>query len=166
MCRLGLAVLPLAFLAACQPATTELTEERRAAVAEELAQSFDAYATAVRQLDLDAVLGLFQQSDDFALAESGEITRSWTAFAQVVRESWPMYASVDSFAWGELHIQVLASNIAVVTTTFDFAASDTTGAPIVMNGTESTVWVQTDGEWKIVNVSETFPTPEPSTEGT
>ena len=164
MRRLVLAVLTLAFLTACQPATTELTDEQKAGIAQDLTQAFDAYATAVRQLDQDAVLGFFQQSDDFALAEYGEITRSWTALAEGLRQSWPMYASVESFAWGDLHIQVLTSQIAVVTTTFDFAASDTAGAPIAVNGTFSSVWLQADGEWKIVNLAETFPAPEPSTE--
>ncbi len=68
-----------------------------------------------------------------------------------------MYARVESFEWGDLHIQALAPHVAVVTTTFDFAATDTTGAPIAVNGTSSTVWLQADGEWKIVNTAETFP---------
>ena len=67
---------------------------------------------------------------------------------------------------GDLHIQALAPNVAAVTTTFSFAASDTAGAPVAVNGTFSTVWVQTDGEWKIVNLAETFPAQEPSTDAT
>ncbi len=164
MPRLVLGVLSLAFLAACQPATTELTEERRAAIAEELTQAFDGYAAAVRQLDQDGVLSFFQQSEDVAFAEYGAITLSWSALAEFVRQNWPMYASVENFQWGDLHIQALAPHIAAVTTTFDFAASDTTGAAIAVSGTFSTVWVQTAGEWKIVNLAETFPTPETSTD--
>ncbi len=164
MRRLVLGVLSLAFLAACQPATTELTEERRAAIEEELTQAFDGYAAVIRQLDQDGVLSFFQQSEDIAFAEYGAITRSWSALAELVRQSWPMYASVENFQWGDLHIQALTPHVAAVTTTFDFAASDTTGAPVAASGTFSAVWVQTDGEWKIVNLAETFPTPETSTD--
>ncbi|MCH9023335.1 MAG: hypothetical protein IID32_11330 [Planctomycetes bacterium] len=112
---LVLAALSLAFLAACQPATTELTEERRAAIAEELTQAFDGYAAAVRQLDQDGVLSFFQQSEDLAFAEYGAITRSWSALAELVRQRWPMYASVENFQWGDLHIQALAPHVAAVT---------------------------------------------------
>jgi hypothetical protein len=146
----------LVFLAACQPATTELTEERRAAIVEELTQAFDAYADVVRQLDHDALMVRFTpQTDHVAWAHQGAVTRSWTDIAEVVGQNWAMFASVESFAWGDLHVQALASNIAVVATTFDFAASDTTGAPVALNGTFSTVWLQTDSEWKIVNSAET-----------
>ncbi len=74
MRRLAFAAVSLAFLAtACQPATTELTEEQSAAIAEELAQEFDAYAAVVRQLDQEGVMSFFQQSEDIAFAEYGEI---------------------------------------------------------------------------------------------
>lgn len=154
-------ILPLMLLAvACQPATMELTEEQKAAIAEELTQAFDDYAVAVRQLDQESALGFFQQSEDIAFAEFGAITLSWSALAEMVREGWPMYASVESFEWGNLHIQVLAPTVAAVTTTFDFAATDTAGAPIAISGTFTAVWAEGDGEWKIVNVAETFPQPE------
>ena len=161
-------ILPLMLLVAvgCQPATMELTEEQKATIVEELTQAFDDYAVVVRQLDQDGVMGFFQQSADIAFAEYGAITLSWSALAETVRQGWPMYASVESFEWGDLHIQALAPNVAAVTTTFAFAASDTTGAPISVSGTFSTVWVQTDGEWKIVNLAETFPAPETSNDET
>ena len=160
MRRLALTVLSLAFLVACQPGATELTDEQRSAIGDALTRAFDDYAVAVRQLDQEAVLGFFQQSDDLAVAEFGEVTLSWTSLAEQVRESWPMYASVESFEWGDLHIQALAPHIAVANTTFDFAAADTAGAPIAVKGTFSTVWVETGGVWKIVSLAETFPAPE------
>jgi ketosteroid isomerase-like protein len=166
MRRLALAVLSSVVLAACQPVSTELTEERRSAIEEDIARAFDDYAIAVRQLDQEAVLGFFQQSDDLAFAEFGEVVLSWSTLAERVRESWPMYASVESFGWGDLHIQALAPHIAVANTTFDFAAADTAGAPISVKGTFTTVWVDTDGAWKIVSLAETFPAPETSSDET
>jgi ketosteroid isomerase-like protein len=166
MRRLVLSVLSLAVLAACQPATTELTEERRAAIVEELTQAFDAYADVVRQLDHDALMVRFtSETDDVAWAHQGVVTRSWTDIAEVVRQNWAMFASVESFAWRDLHLQALAADIAVVTTMFDFVATDTAGAPIALNGTFSTVWLQTDGEWKIVNSAETYPPAEAAPQG-
>jgi ketosteroid isomerase-like protein len=161
-------ILPLMLFmfAACQPATMELTDAEKAAIAEELTQAYDSYGTAVRQLSQDGMLSFFQQSEDLTFAEFGTVYRSWSALADLVHQSWPVYANVQNFHWGDLHIQVLAPNVAAVTTTFDFAASDTTGAPVAISGTASYVWLKTDSGWKIVSGAETFPSPETPNEGT
>jgi len=166
MPRLVRAVLPLAFLAACQPATTELTEQRKAEIADQISQVLNDYAGFVRQRDQDGVMGLYEQSTDLAFAAYGEITLSWDAMADVVRQSWQRFVSVESMEWGDLHIQVLAPNVAAVTTTFDYAATDTAGAAFTLSGTFSMVWLQSEGEWKIINVAETFPPPVTANEGT
>lgn len=157
------AVLPLMLMAlGCQSATQEFTDEQKTAVAQEVARAYDAYAAAIRTLDQGAAQRLFQQSDDLTLVENGTVTRSWTAMADLVRRTWPMFGSVKSFNWGRLDTQVLAPDVAVVTTTFDFDGTDTTGAPIVIKGIATHVWLRTAEGWKIVNGAETYPRPEAS----
>ena len=154
-------VLPLMLMAlGCRPATQEFTEEQKTAVAQEVAHAYDAYAAAVRTLDADACLRLFQQGDDLTFAENGAVTRSWSGVADVVRRTWPLFASVTSFNWGKLNTQVLTRDVAVVTATFDFAGTDTTGAAVEFHGLATHVWLNTDGGWKIVNGTETYPRPE------
>ena len=155
-------ILPLMLLVlACRPptveVTVELTDADRAAIADELTQTFADYAAVVRQLDHDALMGFFQQSDDLVWVHDGTIARSWTGTKEAHEPSWAALERVDTFQWGDLHVQALASNVAVVTTTFDFAASDTTGAPLALNGSFLTVWVHTDGGWKVVASAETYP---------
>ena len=53
MRRLAVAALSLAFLAACQPATIELTEEQRAEIAAEVEALHAASWDAWRAADLD-----------------------------------------------------------------------------------------------------------------
>ena len=54
MRRLALAALSLAFLVtACQPARTELTEEQKAAIEEEVRQTVDDMGDAYSALDFD-----------------------------------------------------------------------------------------------------------------
>jgi ketosteroid isomerase-like protein len=159
-------ILPLMLISvACQPSTTGLTDDQKTAIAEEIRQGFDSYAAAVRQLNQDAVLSMFQQSDDFTFAENGAVFRAWSALADLVHRSWPLYASVQDFEWGELHIQVLAPSVASVTTTFDFAGTDTTGVQVSVNGTALYVWLKTDSGWKIVTAAEMFPRPEVPNQG-
>jgi len=161
-------ILPLMLVtaAACQPTSIELTEEQKATISEELTQAYDGYGGAVRQLNQDGVLSFFQQSEDITFAEAGAVYRSWSTVAELVHQSWPLYASVQNFQWGDLHIQVLAPNIAVVATTFDLAASYTTGDPVAVSGTASHVWLKTDGSWKIVSGAETSRSPETPHAGT
>ena len=119
----------------------------------------------MRRIDTDGLLGFFQQSEDLAWAHDGVITQSWADFSEAARQSWSGFGEVDSFAWGDLHIQVLARDAAVVTTTFDFAATDTAGAPIALTGAFTTVWLDTELGWKIVNSAESYTPPEPAPEG-
>jgi hypothetical protein len=161
MRRLAFVTVALAVLAvACQPPSPELTQEDRAAIAETLVQRFADYGATVMRLDHEGIMAFFENSDELTFAEFGEVRRSWSTLSAMVAESWPQYASVDRIEWGEIFVQVLAPTVAAVTTTFDFAGSDTTGAAVAVSGTFSSVWVEADGEWKIVNLSETFPQPE------
>ena len=56
MRRLTIAAVTLAFLVACQPATTEFTEEQRAAVAQTVEQLADAFLEDFRTLDFDGAV--------------------------------------------------------------------------------------------------------------
>ena len=166
MRRLALAVLSLAFLAnACQPATTELTEEQKAEIADELTRLYGESLVPISQLDQEGWLAYMQNSEDLTFAVNGGSFRSYSAFADTLSAHWAPLASFEG-NWGDLNIQVLAPNVAVVTSVFDFTAIDTAGATIPINGTWTAVWVEQDGSWKMANVAETFPVPEPSTDTT
>ena len=56
MRRLTFAVLPLTFLAACQPAATELTEEQMSAAVEQAKAVLASHEALVRSADLDGIL--------------------------------------------------------------------------------------------------------------
>lgn len=154
-------ILPLSLLAlACQPAQQQLTEAQKAGITQEIAQDYQALGTAIKQLNQDAVLQFWQQSDDVTFVENATVTHSFSAVTDLIHKSWPVFASVESFQYGDLITQVLDPNVAVVTTTFDFAGTDTTGAAVAFHGIATYVWLNTDNGWKIVNATETSPRPE------
>jgi len=163
MRRLTFAVLSLAFLAACRPATTELTEEQKAAIVDEVTRLRDESLVSIRQLDQAGWLAYFQDSEDVTYAESGMVFRGRSALAEHLRTVW---APIARFAgdWGELNFQVLAPTVAVVTSISDFTGIDTAGNETQFYGTWTGVWVEKDGEWKMVNAAETFPAAEASPE--
>jgi uncharacterized protein (TIGR02246 family) len=163
MHRLVLSVLSLAFLAACQPATTELTEEQKAAIVDEITRLCDESLNSIRQLDQAGWLAYFRDSEDVTYAEGGEVFRGRSALAEHLRTVWAPFAGFEG-DWGELNIQVLAPTVAVVTSRFDFTGVDTAGNETQFYGTWTGVWVEQDGEWKMVNAAETFPAAEASPE--
>jgi uncharacterized protein (TIGR02246 family) len=81
MRRLALAVLSLTFPAflACRPATTELTEEQKAAIADTVRQLSMDYLASVSTLDADTVMGFHIDSDEFAWSIDSELSLDFEA---------------------------------------------------------------------------------------
>ena len=58
----------------------------------------------------------------------------------------------------DLHYQVLTPDIVISTSMVECVGPSADGSPVVIDHTWTAVWVKGDGEWKIVNFSETYPT--------
>ena len=155
MRRLTLSVLSLAFLAACQPAVTELTEEQKAEIADELTQVMDGIGASFRELDVERFLTYFQKGDELTFVQDGIVTRSWDGFADLKRAAWAGFASVERIEY-DLQTQVLAGNAGVITMTFTNGATATTGDAVEGRGIFTAVCSELDGEWKIVYGVEYF----------
>ena len=75
MRRLTLAALSLAFLVtACQPATTELTEEQEAAIEEEVRQTLDDMGDAGSALDFDRLRSFLADDIRWAISPAPFLT--------------------------------------------------------------------------------------------
>ena len=59
--------------------------------------------------------------------------------------------------YDEIYVDVLDSDLGVVTSTFDWSAIDTAGNPQQLHGTYTTLMARTEDGWKVINVSESFP---------
>jgi uncharacterized protein (TIGR02246 family) len=79
MRRLVLAAFSLTVLAACQPATTELTEEQKAAIADTVRQLSTDYLASVSTLDADTVMAFHIDSDEFAWSIDSELSLEFEA---------------------------------------------------------------------------------------
>ena len=155
-----LAVLAVAVLAACEPATTELTEEQKAAIADELSASKDANLAAIRDLDADRLLAFYENSEDFTWTLYGSVNRGWSTWAEHVRSAFSGMASVESCEISDDYLQILASDIAVGTGLITMTGTTTAGDSFLIEHTYTTVSVKWDGQWKKINISETY---QPST---
>ena len=159
MRRLVLTALSLAFLAGCQHATTEFTDEQRAAVADTVGQLADAFFEDFRALDFEGAMAPFKPG--IVWAENGvmgtnidSLSTAWGGFFASIQE-------VTSGDWAEVHIDVLGPDAAVFTATFDWAGVDTTGAEVGGSGVWTTVWERTPDGWRVVQGHESYlPPPE------
>ncbi len=153
-------ILPLMLFAfaACQPATMELTDAEKAAIAEEVTaihdQMWDAWP------DLAAGMSYFDNSPDVAYAADGDIHLGFDNITAVME---PFTTAFDRF---EITVErrqttVLSHDVVCVTERGVQAAYDSTGAILASGPVALTaVWVRRDGDWKVVQAHESFPPPE------
>jgi ketosteroid isomerase-like protein len=154
----ALAVPALAL--ACQPAT--LNDAHRGAIESEIEQLYTEQAALLSSVDVDAWLAEFEQSEDFTYAGNGEVTRGFTAMAEDTRAYFANFESGE-FAWGDLYIEVLASDAACVTSTWEWSGITVAGDTEDAEGTWTVVLRKHDGVWKIAVAAESYP-PTPAME--
>jgi uncharacterized protein (TIGR02246 family) len=160
MCRLTLSVLSLAVLVACQPATPELTDEQRAAIADTVnaihAEAWDVW----RAADLDRGMEIFHDSPDLLFALEGQLIHGFASIRDAFAPTFEGVAS-QAITIEESQSMVLAPDVVCVTERGTFASTDTAG----VTGPEATfaltvVYVRRSGAWKAMLGHESFPTPE------
>jgi hypothetical protein len=147
MRRLALAALSLAFLSACQPATTELTEEQKADNAAEVNALRADFWHAWREWDVDRGMSYYRNSPDFIVANDGELIKGWNTFDEAI-QSWNVES--QTIAFNESRTTVLAPDAVHLVEQGTYSVTDTTGVtrPEVTFAA-STLWVLRDGEWKV-----------------
>jgi ketosteroid isomerase-like protein len=152
------ALAALALLLACQPAA--LTDAQRVAIEGEIEQLYTEQAAILNAVDGEGWIAQFEESEDFTMAVAGEVKVGFAALAEEVRTQWS-YESVE-FAWGDDHyVQVMAPDIACVTSTWEWHAVTTAGETDDAQGTWTVVLRKSDGVWKIAVAAESFPPPPP-----
>jgi len=157
MRRLAFVALSLAFLAtACQPATTELTEEQKAALADSVSAMHAEMWQPWLAVDLDQGMSYFLNSPDVGWGWDGEIR-----YGHDNIEAW-FRPIVDGLSSQEVTVAdrrtvVLARDVVCVMEHGTMVPTDTAGVTLAPNPfAMTTIWVRRDGEWKIHLGHESF----------
>lgn len=133
-----------------------MAPEEKAAIAQTVSARFDEVAEATNTLDFNRLLSLYQESDELTYVSAGRIFRTHAAMAGLIGSQFRGMASAD-LRWTEKHVDVLARDVAIVTSVYEFdvtlESGDTTGSA----GTFTCVYVLRDGAWEIQHSSHTFP---------
>ena len=158
MRRFVLAAFALTVLAACQPAATELTVERKAEVAAEVELIHGQFCDAWRETDFERGMSYYLNSPEFTFTYQGQMISGYAAFWDLGESAFANVAS-QTISFDESKTTVLAADVVSVTAQGTYAPTDNAG----VTGPESafaftTVWVQRDGEWKVIVASNSEPT--------
>jgi ketosteroid isomerase-like protein len=150
MRRLTLAAVSLAFLAtACQPATTELTDDQKAEIEQAVTQAYEGWWNAWAALEnIDDYMGYF---DDWSVSplsgwESSDALRSGSLEFFDEHRSWEIEL-------GESRVLVLGPDVAALEGTAVSVVTDTSGTAAEWTQRLTTVWVLRDSQWKMLTCS-------------
>lgn len=151
MRRFVISAFTLTVLAACQPATTELTEEQKAVIAAEVDSLTNEWWDAWRVLDVDRGASFMYDGPGMTWASDGYRTLYSVAEAKEVWEPSLAGLQRQEMELTNARTVVLAPDIVWTLREFDYAVVDTAGNTVAEGQfKETAVWVKRDGEWEVM----------------
>ncbi len=152
--------LTLVIVAACRPAATELTEERKAEIVAAVEAVNAEFWDAWRAADWDRGMTYYLDSPDFVWAAGGAVFYGLDMLEQY-RSGFDNVAS-QTFTFRDSRVIVLEPDAASVVARGTWAQTDTTGVTgPARDFAWTSVWVLRDGTWKIQVVHMSYPVPPP-----
>ena len=142
--------VPLAafIAAACQPASSVLTDAQRETITAEVNQVVVDLFDAMNAHEADRVLEHYLNSDEFAYVGLVDIRTGWNGFARMAGQWYPANPDV-TFEYQIAHTQVLSPTVALVV----LRGSSTDAEALVW----TQVMVNHDGQWRIAHEHESWP---------
>lgn len=161
MARMLAAVFCLALAVAPLPLAAQgLTQAESDAIEDTVGRLFAEITEATNALDLERLLALHEDGDELTYVAAGRVTRSHEAFAGLLQAQLGGLSAADVRLL-DPSVDVLARDVALATSTYEFTATFPSGSRFTTTGTYMAVFVLRDGGWKIRYSSHTFPQREP-----
>jgi hypothetical protein len=150
-----LVLLCLAALASCAPASgATMSDAQRTAIADTLETLIRSAYDLKKPGDAVArLMSLYPTSGPVISASGGRVSTSRDTLAAGVRAFWENVGRNmrdPDWQWGAMHVDVLAPDAAVVTTTYHVPHHTPTGQPHVIAGAWTAVFQRRGGRWVIV----------------
>lgn len=145
-----LAALGMTALAACQPATTEFTDEQKAEIAAEVDLLHNQLWDALRSPDFDRISQFWHHTPDVIFAADGAAIFGYATIDSVFRPVVANWASQE-LVETEYHTVVLSPDVVytmwVGTDAVTLSSGETNPATPVI---DTFVWTRRNGEWKVL----------------
>lgn len=154
-CRVAFVVLSLGALSSCAPASERpLTTAQRTAVGDTLQTLIrNAYDLSKPGDAVARLMSLYPPSGPVVSASGGRVSTSRDTLAAGIRAFWDNVGRNmrdPDWQWGTMHVDVLAPDAAVVTTTYRVPHRTPAGQPHVIAGAWTAVFQRRAGRWVIV----------------
>jgi len=140
------AICVLGLLAtACQPSQAPVSQEREAAIREEIVRQYNERA----EQTVAAYQPGWQGEQQEVQLGAEAIADAWYPVPDsLIDHSHAAWRSVESVEWTNLHVDVLAPNVAYVIGKFELNATEQTGESVTLSGRRKSVWLKRDGKWE------------------
>lgn len=140
-------------VSACDRGRTAMSERESQAIADTLtalmASAYDFSQSDVR----DRLLSLYPDSGRVISAAAGRVTSTRAELDSSIGTFW-QYVGQNMrdprWEWGDVHVDVLSPDAAVVTASYSIPHRTPAGRPHTIAGAWTAVFARRDGEWKIV----------------
>ena len=160
MRRFVFTAFALTVLTACQPATLELTEERKAEIAAEVELLHGQFWDAWRAADVDRGLSFYDNSPELTVLRDVQLIKGFSANRDRLHAGFADISS-QTITITESNTTVLAPNVVCIAGTSMISGTDTSGTSWPASPFEFTaIWALRDGEWKIRFAHGSAPTPD------
>jgi uncharacterized protein (TIGR02246 family) len=158
MHRCAFASLVLTVLAACQPATTELSEEQKAKIEAEVNAIHNEFWDAWRETDFDRGMSYYLDSPEFTFAFQGRMISGYSGVRDFLEPAFANVAS-QTVSFNESRTAVLAPDVVCVSAQGTYSATTTDGVTgLASSFAFTTIWVKRNGEWKVQSAITSEPT--------
>jgi ketosteroid isomerase-like protein len=107
-------------------------------------------STAINHLNSkDAATALSYYTDDAILASNGYVYDSFEELTKMIEGYYDTLSTIDFADYYDMHIDVITTNTAFLTTKFRYRFTDTTGASTDLQGASSALYVRDANRWKM-----------------
>lgn len=146
-------VLPFALACAGGRATTSLTSTQRAAIADTVRARLRAAADLSRGDVVARLMSLYPDSGSVISASAGRVTTTRAALQRNIQQFWTNIGQNmrnPRWEWDSMHVDVLAPDAAVVTSTYRIPHLTPRGMPHVVGGAWTAVFQRRGNKWVII----------------
>jgi hypothetical protein len=148
-------ILLLALAPGCRSAdAARVSEAQRRAIADTLTRLItNAYDFSKRDSVVERLMSIYPDSGPIVSAGSGRIITSRDSLRAVIRQFWENVGQNmrnPRWEWGEMHVDVLSPDAAVMSATYRVPHQTPAGEPHVIGGAWTAVFARRGGRWVIL----------------
>ena len=147
-------VILLCFTFGCQQGEEVaeiMSDQEKEDIAQAVEERIADYLDAIKQLDIERMLGFWADTEGFVFAGDGLLTVGYDKYAAQLREAMSNTAEVKSIAYKNPHVYVLSKDAASLSMEYEWSMTDNEGNTVNSKGSWMYVFKRFDDVWKVVH---------------